>query len=120
MAASLTLSSLLFLTTKMFLGFVGQVSLKTRPAGLNSSAEGRAGTESGLRKGNVGVDVVEGGFWRRVGATRLGNSFVERRVDMGRRQGWRRRRARRRRSIWRRRCDETRGNGLRSAGGVFA
>ena len=53
-AASFTLSSLGFFTTRMFRGFIGHVSLNTFPAGEDSSRVGRGGTMSGVRKGNVG------------------------------------------------------------------
>jgi hypothetical protein len=98
-AASLTFSSRRFLTTRIFRGFVGQVNLKTLPAGLNSSDVGRGGTISGFRNGNVGVDVAEGGLARRVGVVRSGSSLVERNVDIRRRRSGVVRRMRRRRSI---------------------
>ena len=88
-AASLTLSSLLFFTTRIFLGFDGHVNLYTLPAGLNSSNEGRGGTDSGFRKGNVGVEGGCGGFARNVGVMRSGRVFVERRVEIRRRKGLR-------------------------------
>jgi hypothetical protein len=53
-AASFTLSSLGFFTTRMFRGFVGHISLNTFPAGDDSSRFGRGGTISGFKNGNVG------------------------------------------------------------------
>jgi len=87
MAASLTLSSLLFFTIRIFLAFDGQVNLCTLPAGLNSSKDGRAGTDSGFRKGNVGVEGGCGGFARNVGVMRSGRVLVERRVEIRRIKG---------------------------------
>ena len=69
-AACFTFSSRLFLTTRIFRGFVGQVNLNNFPAGDNSSKFGRGGTISGLRKGNVGGGVPDnGGCCLNVGET---------------------------------------------------
>ena len=85
-AASLTLSSLRFLITRIFRGLVGQVNLKTLPAGDDSSYDGFGGTISGFRNGNVGGGADdEGACCLNVGITWLGSPTVERNVDICRR-----------------------------------
>ena len=82
MAASLTLSSRRFLMIRTLRGLVGQVNLNTFPAGEDSSYDGRRGTASGLRKGNVtGGDDEEGACFLNVGMIWLRSPTVERSVD---------------------------------------
>lgn len=84
-AASLTLSSLRFLITKILRMFVGHISLNTLPAGDDSSELGRGGTASGFKKGNVGGGLNDdGGYCLRVGAMWLGKDTVERSMDIPR------------------------------------